>query len=215
VRFDHRRGRWLLTDAGLWIPDQIEHLNQLVVDLMRERRRQAADITNPVARKAFFNWTHAGESRKRITNTLALARSVSPIADPGDSWDRDPWLLGVPNGVVDLRSGVLRNAQPEDRITMRVRVPYDAAATCPLFEATISQIFNGNATLIDYVHRALGYSVSGDMREECFFVTWGNGRNGKGTLMNTVARILGDYADNLSFNLSDSFHKYANVLCLY
>src|SRR5262249_1746642 len=83
----------------------------------------------------------------------------------------------------------------------------EAAATCPLFEVTISQIFNSNKRLIDYVHRALGYSLSGDMREECFFVTWGNGRNGKGTLMNTVARILGDYADNLSFSALEQHER--------
>jgi putative DNA primase/helicase len=201
VRFDYRRGRWLLAnERGLWTPDPIEQLNQFVVDLMRDRRRQAADVTDKNTRKALFNWTHAGESRKRITNTLALARAVSPVADPGNRWDLDPWLLGVANGVIDLRTGVLRPAQPEDRITSQARIAYDETAICPLWDATIAEIFNRNATLIDYVHRALGYSISGDMREECFFVTWGNGRNGKGTVMNAVTRILGDYADNLSFS---------------
>jgi putative DNA primase/helicase len=50
------------------------------------------------------------------------------------------------------------------------------------------------------MHRALGYSLTGDCREECFFVTWGEGGNGKGTVMNTVAWVIGEYADDLPFS---------------
>jgi putative DNA primase/helicase len=129
----------LLTGRRLWVPDQIEQLNQLVVDLMRERRRQSADIANTRRTRAFFNWTHSGESRKRITNSLALCTFVLAIADAGDSWDRDPWSARRANGVVDLRNGELRNAQSEDRITMRRSYAYEPGATCPLWETTISQ----------------------------------------------------------------------------
>jgi P4 family phage/plasmid primase-like protien len=56
----------------------------------------------------------------------------------------------------------------------------------------------GNPELVDFVQRALGYSVTGDVREDRFFVGWGKGRNGKSTLLGTIQRILGDYAKQMA-----------------
>jgi putative DNA primase/helicase len=83
---------------------------------------------------------------------------------------------------------------------MRVRAPYDPDAKCPLFDQTVNEIFLGDRDLITYVDRFLGYSLSGDCREEALVVCWGEGANGKGTLMNTVGWLLGDYADDLPFS---------------
>jgi putative DNA primase/helicase len=83
---------------------------------------------------------------------------------------------------------------------MMVSVPYDPAATCPRWEATIAEVFGHDRDLQDYIQRAFGYSITGDCREECFFVAYGDGCNGKGTTINTVARILSTYADDVPFS---------------
>ena len=131
---------------------------------------------------------------------LAIARSVLPIADAGDNWDTDPWLLGVPNGVVDLRSGTLRLGRPDDRISMQAVAPFDADAMCPWWDATVSEIFCGDVELVAYVDRFVGYSLTGVCREEVLAFAYGGGANGKGTLMNTLAWLLGDYANDLPFS---------------
>lgn len=64
------------------------------------------------------------ERRETLGSMLALGKAIKPIADDGAGWDRDPWLLGVPNGVVDLRTGTLRDGVQADRITMATTVPY-------------------------------------------------------------------------------------------
>jgi putative DNA primase/helicase len=200
VRYDHRQGRWLLTDdVGVWEHDPTERLHRLVTDMMR-RRQDRANLLSGDDKKKYWKWAVAGESRKRITNTLALAQAIPPLADRGDGWDPDPMLLGTSTGVIDLRTGTLRLARPEDRVTLRLGVRYDPAATCPLWEKTIAEIFNDDADLVAFIQRALGYSLTGDCREECFFINWGGGANGKGTLMNTFTTVLGDYHDNLSFS---------------
>jgi phage/plasmid-associated DNA primase len=84
--------------------------------LLRNQRKKAKRMNRD------WNWAVNGESRRRITNTLALAQSVPPLNDRGDGWDPDPMLLGAPNGVIDLTTGTLRPAAPEDRVTLRVRV---------------------------------------------------------------------------------------------
>ena len=134
------------------------------------------------------------------------------------AFDNDPWFLGVPNGVVDLRTGELRGGRPEDYITMQATYPYDPGAKCPLWEETVAQVFalegKRRPEFVSYVQRALGYSLTGDCREEVFFLTTGNldddtksGANGKGTIINTVAHVLGDYAENLGFSSLEWQHN--------
>jgi putative DNA primase/helicase len=194
VRFDHRRGRWLLYDGHIWVPQSNGEIARLALESLRARQRAAVGNEKRMA------WAIGGEKRARQVSLLAIAQNLLPIADAGDRWDLDPWLVGAPNGVIDLQTGSLRPGRPEDRITMRVRVPFDPHAVCPLFLDTIQAIFGEDGELLTYVHRALGYSLTGDCREEVFFLLWGVGANGKSTLIGIVTFVFGDYADDLPFS---------------
>lgn len=220
VRHDHRRGRWLVSDeaSGIWVPDPVERLTQMTVEMMRARQRQALLLKDDAKKKAIA-WTVAGEGRKRLTNALALARSVPPVADAGERWDEDPFLLGVQNGVVDLRTGQWRKATAADRVTMRVRVAYDPTATCPLWLDTLAGIFaakdlfnaEDSRSMIAFMQRALGYSITGDCREECCFFTWGGGCNGKGTVMNTLGWLFGDYTDDMPYSTLERSERGSGI----
>jgi P4 family phage/plasmid primase-like protien len=228
LRYDHRQGRWLVSDetSGIWIPDPVEQLTQLCAEMMRTRQREALTITNTVKKTAAIKWAIRGESKARLTNALALARSVPPIADEGDHWDEDPFLLGVQNGVIDLRTGRWRKATPADRVTMRVRTSYDPSATCPKWMKTLDDIFapqdlftadasaataDARHSMIGFLQRALGYSITGDCREECCFFTWGDGCNGKGTVMNTVAWLFGDYTDDMPYSTLERSERGSGI----
>ena len=194
VRFDHRRGRWLLFDGNVWVPQTSGEIARLALEAIRGRQRAA------IGDKDHLRWAIGGESRRRQTNMLALAENIVPIADAGDSWDLDSWLLGTQNGVLDLHTGTLRQGRPEDRITMQVRPSFDPTAACSVWDQTVAAIFNGDKELIAYFDRFTGYSLTGDCREESLAVCYGDGANGKGTLMNTIGWLLGDYADDLPFS---------------
>jgi len=200
VRFDHRQRRWLIFGDHRWVPDQDGQRFRLGLQSMRARHSDTMMIVDPEQRKKHFYWTLGGESRRRLTNMLALAENISPISDSGDGWDANPWLLGVENGVLDLQTGDLSKGRPEDRITMSVRAAYEPSADCPLWTQTVNDVFEGNADVIAFVRRALGYSLTGDTREQCLFMNWGDGANGKSTLINTISYLLGDYAEDLPFN---------------
>lgn len=200
VRYDHRRGRWLFFNEHYWEPQTDGKIYRLALEAIRARQAAALKISDSDLRRKQAKWATDGEARKRQLNLLAIAQNVKPIADAGDSWDTDPWLLGAENGIVDLTIGTLRAGRPEDRITMRVRAPFDPLATCPLFDKTVAEIFANDADLIAYFDRYVGYSLTGDCREETIAFCWGEGANGKGTLMNTLGGLLGDYADDLPFS---------------
>lgn len=201
VRYDHAQGRWLLTsETGVWVPDPTEILRGFTINVMRRRQKDAVQLADADDRRRAFKWSIDGESSRRLSNTLREARAMPPISDDGTNWDLNSWLLGTQNGLIDLQTGIFRRGIPEDRVTLRVREKYDEDAKCPLWERTVNEVFDNDSALIDYVWKALGYSISGDCREECFFVNWGGGGNGKGTIMNTVAWVLKEYADNLPFS---------------
>ncbi len=140
------------------------------------------------------------ESRYRLDAALKLAQSVRSLADPGIDWDADPWLLGVANGVVDLRSGTLRRGSPSDRITIHTDIQFDSSALCPRWNQFLVEVFEDNQELIDFVQRAVGYSLTGDTSEQCLFLIFGGGSNGKSTFLEVLRRVAGGYGHNMPFS---------------
>lgn len=209
ARYDHRRGRWLLWNRHRWQADADAEIRRRAKSSMRQRYRDAGLIDGTQARTEAAKWAIASESRSRLEALLYLAQAEPPIADAGDNWDADPMLLGVPNGVIDLRAGILRPGRHEDRITMSAAVPYDSQATCPRWERFVSEVFPDSA-LSDFIQRAIGYSLTGDTGEQCLFLSYGTGANGKGTFTNTLAAVLGEYAYTMPFSTVE-MHQRASI----
>ncbi len=199
LRYDHRRKGWLVWASHWWQPDADAEVLRLAKAASRLRYEKALLLEDLDERQAEAKWAISSESRMRLEAALSLAKAERPIADAGDRWDSDPWLLGVANGVVDLRSGALRDGRPEDRITQHVKVPYRAEAKCPRWWAFLEEVFGGDRELIDFIWRALGYSLAGDTSEHCVFICYGAGANGKTTFLNTLRAVAGSYGHNMPF----------------
>ncbi len=200
VRYDHRRARWLVFQGHAWRPQTDGEIDRLALDAVRDRQKQALEMTNEEARKACLKWAIGGESAARRNNLLRLSESVRPLATDGAAWDLDPWLLGTPGGILDLRTGEMRDGHPDDNITMLTRAEFNRDAECPDWDAIILEIFGGDPEMVAYFDRFVGYSLTADTREESLAVCFGSGANGKGTLMNTLGYALGEYTDDLPFS---------------
>jgi putative DNA primase/helicase len=145
-------------------------------------------------------WAVKSEDARRVRSMIDLARCQLAITP--DRLNRDPWLLNCANGTLDLRTGELREHRREDYITQLCPTPYDPAAGCPTWERFLGSVFPaaevtgqaGNPELIRFVQRLLGYGLTGDVREQVLPFFWGDGANGKSTLLNAVREALGaDY----------------------
>lgn len=215
VAYDARRDRWLLLDqVGIWAPDPVDRLRSYAVDAMRDRQEQATKINDPDDRKKSWNWAFGGESSKRLTSMLREARTQHTIRNDSElePWDVNPWLLGTPAGVVDLRTGESRKARPDERVTMRTKIEYDPHASSPLWERALLDIFEGNIELIQFLQVAGGYSITGDTKQDKWFLSHGvHGREGKGTIYGAWAAALGDYVLELPsavFDLTNRNEPY-------
>jgi len=206
LRYDHRRRRWLLWSQDRWQPDVDGEVARLGVEAARVRYAQAERILDLKERQRVASWSIGSESKMRLEASIAIARNVLPMADRGDSWDLNPWLLGVSNGVVDLKNGELRPGQTEDCITMSAGIDYDAEAKCPRWERFLTEVFDDNE-LVDWLWRALGYSTSGDTTEQVVFIGHGGGGNGKTKFTEAVRGALGDYSYSSPFSTFELFQR--------
>jgi putative DNA primase/helicase len=125
---------------------------------------------------------------------IRLAQSQPGIAMRPDELDRDPWLLNCLNGTLDLRSSAVRRHRREDLLTNICPVAYDRTAECPQWRQFLRDIMDGNEALITYLQRAVGYSLTGSVEEQCLFFLYGSGQNGKSTFLGVILALLAAYA---------------------
>jgi putative DNA primase/helicase len=206
VRFDHKQGRWLIWNETRhrWMEDKQSKMRILAKRVARYRMTAAWNIGDKDERNEEIRWALRSEHRYRIDAALELAKSEPPISDDGEGWDSDPWLFGVASGIVDLRTGKFRKMTQQDRMTKFSPVAFDAAAKCPRFDKFLSEIFDGNNDLVCYVQSVVGYSLTGSVQEQCLFACYGEGSNGKSTLLEIILFILGDYGLDLPFSVLEA-----------
>ena len=132
------------------------------------------------------------ESEKRIRSMVALAQSE--VAIKPEQLDLNPWLLTCLNGTIDLKTGELLPHQREHLISQLAPVNYAPYESCPLWLSFLDRIMDGNDHLISFLQRAIGYSLTGETSEQCMFIFYGSGANGKTTFLQTINAMLGEYA---------------------
>jgi P4 family phage/plasmid primase-like protien len=137
-------------------------------------------------------WSVRCEMKAVQDAALGLLRKLLTVDQ--SALDRDPWVLNCQNGTVDLRTGELHPHNPKDYITKLVPLDYDPTAAAPRFEKFVLELMGGDAPRAKFLQRWFGYCATGDVREQKLVVHIGAGANGKGTLQNTVAAVLGDYS---------------------
>ena len=231
LRYVAETKQWLRWDGKRWQIDTHEafvtgfalrvaksYLNQ--ADELRRSSRAVGQGHELLNADDFYKWAGKCRSKSALDNMISLARKSEGVPISVTELDRKPYLLGVENGVVDLRSGELRAHEArEDYVTKRSPVRYVATAAAPrwdslIVEATGSPIapdrdsegkvipgtvgrFTPRPALARYIHKALGYSATGETREQKLFVEIGEGSNGKGLIGEQIKAILGPYAVTL------------------
>ncbi len=175
-------GQWLTWSDGRWERETTLR----AFDLARLVCREAAERCDKPALKAKV------ASAATVAAIERLARADRKHSAPSDRWDRDPWLLNTPGGIVDLRTGKIMD---HDRSLGMTKI---ATATpvedCPAWHKFLATITNNDTQLQAYLRRVVGYCLTGVTREHALFFLYGTGANGKSVFVNTISTILGDYA---------------------
>ena len=171
-------------------------------DDRREWERRAAQTVRTIyaevercddadRRKAIVKHATKSESAGSLRALASIVETFRDVACAVDELDADPFLLNATNGTIDLRTGKMREHRRSDLITKITGARFDADAECPVFEAFLRSIFAGDEELIGFVQRFMGYSLTGDVREQVLLFAYGTGANGKSTLIDLWIDLLG------------------------
>lgn len=203
--------RWQLDEHEVFVTTRAIGVADYYLKVAKEPAVSAAAFEE--AERA-GKWAVKCRSKGALDNMTGVARKLDGVPLPVNQLDRDPWLFGVENGVIDLRTGILRESESrEDYVTKRSPLLYASDALAPKWEQFILEItgapipveydeagalilssvgkFIPRPALARFLHKALGYSLTGVTREHKFFIACGEGSNGKSALFDTVTAIVG------------------------
>lgn len=209
--YDHAGKSWYKWQEHFWeldkLDEYIRNIDAVIHTYLREQsflfrayqeQVRKGDDTEKIqffidAISSRISKLHKRDRKIHVTELATKGRYTLGIT--GEEWDRHTWELGCSNGVVDLKTGDLRPGRPSDYIRTVAPVDYPGIdAKCPMWDKFIHSVFNGDRELISFVHRVLGYSLLGSAIEHILPILWGSGRNGKGTLLEVLGRVMGDLA---------------------
>lgn len=199
--------QWYAWETHRWRESSIGEIRLLVTrQVSRQYDLQAAEAAQLAANAhdegekkahqatADANLTRARtlQTKRRVDAVIGLAEGVCQRPDDWQ-WDANEWLLGVVNGVLDLEARIFRAGKPDDRILSFSPMPWTGIDTpAPLWERTVAQIFEGQPDMPPYMQRLFGYAITGSARARILPIFYGaNGHNGKDTIVETIAKVLG------------------------
>lgn len=222
--------RWTdrLVETG-WIRNRAEELPKILAD--ERRRLEGRRATKPIDEmtqaertsaemlerriKALRQHEQVSRGDAKITSAVRRAQSDPRILRAPETWDRDPMLFGVPNGVIDLETGALKPMQRGLWISKYGNIAYEPEAskrsTCPEFWDFISFITSGDEEYANYLQHWAGYSLTGSMREKALIFCQGVGNTGKTTFADAMLGITGDYGLTVDNRLVSKEDRSGNI----
>lgn len=194
-RFRWHAGRqcWMVWDGTRWGVDDGAEALRTTKDVGVSWLQRDAPTSDPQFMAACIVHAKRSESAGARRAMLQLAAAEEGMSVATSAWDADPWMLNCANGVLDLRDGRLLQHHAPRMMSKLAPTEYDPAATAPRFDAFLAQALPDPEVRL-WVQRLVGYALTGVVREHVLPVFYGSGGNGKGTLVNTLGAVLGDYA---------------------
>lgn len=188
---------WRHFDGARWVDcssSEVLRAARITAEVMLDEanatlKSELSDATKRAHAQAVTTLQNAS---KRLPGGLFIAASEDGMSAPNmGSFDRDPHLLGVPNGIVDLRTGALLTATPDAMLAKQAGAPYVSGAACPRWHQFLDDVFDGDEDKIEFIKQAVGYSITGLVTEELLFFLVGSGANGKSTFTNVLHAVIG------------------------
>lgn len=187
---------WYEWNGRVWNQGEIKDKNkamsmvQLMLDALID---YASDIPDDKERMKYKALVSSHMTSARINGIVVLAQTASESYFDIYQYEKYSYYFPVANGEIDMKTGTLVPSNKNHGFTRCSEHVYSEDADCPVFKDFLNTIFLGRQELIDYVQAAMGYSLMGDSGYQILFYCYGDGRNGKSTLFDIMARIAGEW----------------------
>lgn len=196
VRYVPEWKKWVVwNDGAVWSVNAEMYVQRLSKLTVQEIPNEAPSSPDPTA---MLRWARTSASSQRVESMLKFARSEEALEAGESLFDADPMLFNVLNGTINLKTGKLRKHRREDYLTQIAPVEYEPNASFPMWDAFLERMIP-DAHLREYVQKAVGYTLTGRTDEQVFFFPFGEGASGKGTFLDAISSVMGEYATSTRF----------------
>lgn len=199
----HGVDKWLIWQNDRWQwcdkDEPLAAAKDVATKLVKLAANELQD--DPDKAKRLIREATAASNLPKLMAMLTLGKSELGMGVAANALDTQARLLGVINGVVDLRMGFLLPNKPEMLITQHCAARFDKSAKCSLWLQALDQVFQGDTATIKTFQILLGMTLTGEVGEEFIIFVIGFGANGKSLLSNVVTAIIGEYAKTVPSSL--------------
>lgn len=203
-------GKWLSWDESRWKIDPSNALPlRCAVTLSMDLERESSPGTT------LEKWAEKTQRYERLNAMMKIAAASPSIAVSHEDMDSDPWLFNAKNGTVDLRTGKFIEHEENGKVYYSRRSDLITKTGGTSFEPTpipnwlkfIDDVTKGDVELGKYLQRIFGYFLTGSVKEQVIFFFLGGGSNGKGTFLDVIGRVLGEYSQPAPRGMLESDHS--------
>lgn len=181
IRYCITWDKFLVWNGTNWEIDARGFVQERIPIFIHQMYRIMRFINDRILKSDFEKHLIKSESFRRIQAIVGLLKMQPSIKVIEKELDTDIYLFNVEGLTLNLKTGKAREPNIKNLITKKSRFIYEKDAECPTWNLFLMQIFNKDLQLIRFIQKAMGYALSGDVSEQCLFILWGTGANGKST----------------------------------
>lgn len=194
LRYDFDRKSWMIWDGKRWNRDATSGVKKLADAMLKEMKDELLKGDGEIDVKSAKNINRLASSAGKEA-MLKEAQHIGDTATRQEDYDQDPWLLNCADGVIDLRTGELLGHTKKLMCSKQCGCGLDLYNEPERWLAFLEEVFGGDG-MPEFMQRAVGYTLTGSTKEQCFFQCYGEGANGKSVFLDILREMLGDYAVN-------------------
>lgn len=200
---------WFYFNSEIWKQDEQSYILKLATETAEKITEEITENSDQDEIEMILKHSRSSQQLSKLKAMIEVAKSIENVTIQPTKFDQDNFLFCVKNGILDLKENKLIEFNKEQYISKQSLVKYDKNAKCDNWIKFLNKIFDNNQEIINYLKRAVGYSLTGSTEEQIMLLLWGSGSNGKSVFCETLKLLHGDYAvsTNIDMLLIDSKGK--------
>lgn len=192
VKYNFDNKQFMVWNGKYWEPDTESTVKNMAEVVIEQMKKEAFAEDDKELQKAKFSNVQKAYSSRGKEAMLKEAIHLNQIPTVNNDFDKGHWVVNTQNGVIDLTNG---NLKPHEKVYMMSKI----AGTSSMVGAPVrwlkflDEIFLGDKELISFIQKAMGYTITGSIKEQCMFICYGEGSNGKSVFLDVLSALMGDY----------------------
>ena len=185
---------WHKWDGKRWKPSSTADIFNLALATVSSIKDEVHTAKASAEAAELHRWATISQGEARIKSMVNMASKHESLLVSPEAFDTDRMKINCNNGIINLKTGELLTRDTSDLVSKIIDIDYIPGTPAPRFNAFIADIFDDDKGLMGWVKRALGYTLTGSVEEQCLMFGLGSGANGKSTLLELIYYIMGDYS---------------------